>query len=93
MSKSGRIDIDFIKEFTNEKDIDLFLGPIDSDQERVWFEDGDSILLAHFMVRAGVFPSVSQARKNGWNKPIPKGFSQFIVGKNKALITILNIEE
>lgn len=51
------------------------------------FNDTES--LAHLMARAGIFPSVTLARKNGWNKPIPDGYSQFIVSKKKHTITVL----
>jgi hypothetical protein len=37
---------------------------------------------------AGVFQSVSEARKNGWNKPIEAGYSSYRVGKNKLLVCI-----
>ena len=50
---------------------------------------GNHETLAHIMTRAGLFSSVSQARKNGWDKPIPKGFTQYVVGKNKTRITTL----
>jgi len=50
----------------------------------------DTHCLAHIMFWAGAFPSVSQARKNGWDKPIPVGFSEFKVGKTKRRIFILN---
>lgn len=56
--------------------------------EAVEFDTGQT--LAHIMQRAGVFPSVADARRNGWNKPIPDGYSQFIVGKRKLRIFILN---
>lgn len=29
--------------------------------------------MAHAMAKAGVFKSVSEARKNGWNRPVEKG--------------------
>ena len=47
-------------------------------------------MMCHLMHFAGFFPSVSAARKNGWNKPIPNGFSEFTVGKGKKKIFILN---
>ena len=53
-----------------------------------WIED--HWLLAHIMHRAGIFPSVGIARKNGWNKPISKGFSEFTVGKSRKKVWILN---
>jgi hypothetical protein len=37
-----------------------------------------------------MFPSVGIARKNGWNKAIPKGFSEFTVGKSRKKVWILN---
>lgn len=89
----GPIDFDFIKINTSEKDKNLFLGPIDEDQSTVEFEINDKLRIAHFMAKAGIFPSVGQARKNGWDKPIPPGFSHFVVGKMKSKITILNIQE
>jgi len=49
----------------------------------------DHWLMAHVMHAAGIFASVSIARKQGWNKPIPRGMSEFTVGKNKTKIWIL----
>jgi hypothetical protein len=75
-----------------------FVSPSRSDKEvqEFWMNDVENTviqenwIMAHVMANAGVFSSVSQARKNGWNKPIPEGFSQERVGKRKTLITILN---
>lgn len=89
---SGRVDIDFIAKDTLRSDVELFLGPVSEDQEQIIFDPKRSIM-AHLIKETEVFPSVSQARKNGWNKPIPEGFSQFEVGKQKALVTILNIKD
>ena len=41
--------------------------------------------MAHLMVQAGAFPSVTMARKNGWNKPIPEGWSEAKVGKHTRI--------
>lgn len=87
----GRVDIDFIKEGTSKKDIDLFLGPVNENQEQV-FISFENKMLAHLMKEAGIFPSVSEARRNGWNKPIPSGFSHFVVGKKRSSIAILNLD-
>ena len=89
----GYIDYDFVLRGTTERDRDLFLGPILPDQNTVEFSNNDGLKIAHFMMQAGIFPSVGQARKNGWNRPVPSGFSHFIVGKNKSSIAILNILE
>jgi hypothetical protein len=45
--------------------------------------------MAHIMHSAGVFPSVKQAKSNGWDKPIPEGYSEFTVGKRKLKIYIV----
>jgi hypothetical protein len=41
-------------------------------------------LMAHAMHQAGAFPSVKEARKNGWNKPLAVG--SYTVGKKKRVI-------
>ena len=46
----------------------------------------DNALMAHAMAKAGIFKSISQARKNGWNKPIEKG--EWTVTKRKIKVTI-----
>lgn len=50
----------------------------------------DGWIMAHLLHHAGLFPSVTQAKKNGWDKPIPSGFDMFVVGKKKITITIWN---
>ena len=76
-------ELNFVHPSISDKDVELF-----------GFDDNVSIqehwLMAHIMVEAGLFSSVSNARKNGWNIPIPKGFWQKKVGKRKVLISILN---
>ena len=79
-------EINFLSPKVNDKDRDSF----GFDDENIILEDG--WIMAHVMHRAGVFPSVSQARKNGWDKPIPKGMSEFVVGKRKFRVWILNLE-
>ena len=76
-------ELNFVHPSISDKDVELFgFDDIVSIQEH-W-------LMAHIMVEAGLFSSVSNARKNGWNIPIPKGFWQKKVGKRKVLISILN---
>lgn len=87
----GPIDVDFVLKNTSENDRGLFLGPISSDQDIVEVDSFDSMLMAHLVAQAGIFPSVGQARKNGWNKPVPKGFTTLIIGKGKSKVTILNM--
>lgn len=38
--------------------------------------------LAHLFHRLGKFQSVGEAKKNGWDKPIPTGWNHFTIGKN-----------
>ena len=68
-----------------ESDKDLFFGPLE-DETFILIEDNWS--MANIMTMVGIFPSVTQARKNGWNKPIPFGFSDIRVGKTKTRVTI-----
>jgi hypothetical protein len=86
----GRVDIEFIRNTTPEKDVNLFLNPKSEGQERI-IMNFENKLLAHLMKEAGIFSSVSEARKNGWNRPIPTGYNEFVIGKKKSLVTILNI--
>ena len=84
--KNGN-EINFIHKETKESDLESF----GFDDENVLLEDG--WMMAHVMHRAGIFPSVGQARKNGWDKPIPEGMSHFVVGKRKLNVWILNLWE
>lgn len=77
-----------------------FVGPkFDAEKQRDLFLDDDVLTpfeehetMAHLMVRAGKFPSVSQARKNGWDKPIETNWQGITVGKgiNRVDIFIFN---
>jgi hypothetical protein len=70
---------------TQDADKDLFFGPIDGE---TFVEIKDGWIMAHVLAAAGIFPSVSQARNNGYNKPIAPGFSDQRFGKKKTRITI-----
>jgi hypothetical protein len=37
--------------------------------------------LAHLFTRLGKFSSVGEAKRNGWDKEIPSGWSHFTIGK------------
>ncbi len=89
-----RVEQNLSNEFT-------FLSPkVDHrDRDLMGFDDcgtGENIMIedhwimAHIMHKAGIFPSVGIARKNGWNKPIKEGFSELTVGKSRKKIWILN---
>ena len=78
----------FLSPKVPSKDRDLFGFDDCGTGENIMIED--HWIMAHVMHLAGVFPSVSIARKNGWNKPIPDGMSEFTVGKRKKKVWILN---
>ena len=77
-------EVNFLSPKVSNKDRDSF----GFDDENIMIED--HWIMAHVMHMAGVFPSVGIARKQGWNKPIPDGFSEFTVGKMKKKVWILN---
>ena len=79
-------EVNFVHPNNSEKDVEAF-GFTNAPN---CFHIEDNWIMAHIMHMAGVFPSVSIARKNGWNKPIPEGFSEFTVGKMKKKVWILN---
>ena len=50
------------------------------------FHIEDNWDMAHVMHVAGIFSSVEIGRKNGWNNPVPVGFSEFTMGKTGVWI-------
>ena len=89
----GRIDIDFINENAPIGDIYLFFGKHSDGEKILYFTNEQYMTIAHLMAKAGIFQSISEAKRNGWDRPIPEGFSTLTVGKNKSRITILNTGE
>ena len=79
-------EVNFLHPNVSDRDIELF----GFDGAKNCFHIEDNWLMAHVMHVAGIFPSVGIARKNGWNTPIPEGFSEFTIGKNKKKVWILN---
>lgn len=83
-----RHEINFVDPSVSDEDKLLFLGPFDK-------EDGEFVdiqpdwTMAHIMYRAGIFPSVKQAKSNGWNKPISLGYDENIVGKRGLRVITL----
>lgn len=39
--------------------------------------------MAHLLSRLGKFKSVGEAKRNGWDKPIPTGWFECSIGKGK----------
>jgi len=75
--------MNFVAKNTTEKDKKLFFG-----EDEVFIMIEDNWNMAHILHHAKIFPSVSQARKNGWNKPIPDGFNIITVGKKRIQLFI-----
>jgi len=79
-------EITFVKAGTTQADINMFIGDLNY---TIFYTD----ILGDLLAEAGIFKSKTEARKNGYNVPIPPGFTQKKYGKNKMVITILNIKE
>lgn len=84
-------EFNFITKNVSDEDKELFFGPLDGTEEFIEIES--HWILAHLLARASVFPSVSQARKQGANVSIPEGFTIMQRGKNQRQknIFILNL--
>jgi hypothetical protein len=78
-----------------QADLATFFGPQFNGLEDVFIVVPADATWAHVLAGIGCFPSVSQARKNGWNKPIEDGFTDtFKVGKaHRKFITALRPTE
>lgn len=79
-SGPNRIIFDFIKEGVTEEE---------ANEVGMSWETAIAIkehwTMANIASEMGLFPSVSQARKNGWNNPIEVGFSERgSLGKHKT---------
>lgn len=77
--------------FDPENDILLFTS-IEEDQagiipDVIHLEESDKSM-AHLLARIGKFGSVGEARRNGWDKPIPTGWNEFSVGKGKNRVDL-----
>jgi hypothetical protein len=77
-------DINFVSPDTDEFMFDTMFGPVSAGERFVLIQP--NFIMAHIVAEAGCFQSVSEARKNGWNKPIPTGLTNFVVGKKKIKI-------
>jgi hypothetical protein len=79
----------FISEEVTDFDKELFFGPLDGSEKFVII--GPNWNLANILKSAGSFTSLNQAKKNGWNRPIAKGWTDIVIGKLKREISILNM--
>jgi hypothetical protein len=89
-----RYEVNLIYEKISEYDRNLFLGPFDDNDGPILEFNDSHTTMSHLMSLCGCFKSISEARKNGWNKPIPSGYQELTFGKKRLKIYILNtIEE
>ena len=84
-------EFDFIvdNEHSRRSDAELFFGQ--TPEEVFWLDESKD--LWDILVICGLFPSRSQARKNGRAKEIPSGWTDQRMGKLKHRICILNVQE
>jgi hypothetical protein len=75
------------RNFVGPKHDEKYDSLIFSDEPVEKLEPGDGTI-AHLLVRLGKYPSVGQAFRDGWNKRIPTGFSEFHVGKGVKRLSI-----
>ena len=70
----------------SEEDIEALFGPLTGIEEFVAFDS--SVVWGHVLKALGIFPSVSQARKNGWEE-IECGFHEAIFKKKRKVLFVL----
>jgi hypothetical protein len=91
----GHINVVVENEHLLPGDLELFFGPQPEHLQDVFVMVPSGTTWAHVLAGIGCFPSISQARKNGWNKAIEDGFTPtFKVGKaHRKFITSLSAKE
>jgi len=85
----GHVNVVVDNEHLLPGDLELFFGPQPDHLQDVFIMVPSGTSWAHVLAGLGCFPSISQARKNGWNKPIDEGFTfTFQAGKaNRKFFT------
>ena len=71
----------------SEKDRELFLGPTFGFE--TFHEADDKFKYPQLLGKFGFFKSNGDARRNGWDKDIPEGYSEHSIGKLKKKLYIL----
>lgn len=71
-------------------EIELWFGPVQPCDVIIPL-DPQWTTMAHIMYHVGIFKSIGEGRRNGWDKAIPLGFTDLKVGKLRTRITIVNI--
>lgn len=83
-----RDEFNFVSADLSEEDIGTIMGPLEP-EDGPFVTIAETWTMAHIMHAAGIFPSVGQARRNGWDRPVPTGFSEFTVTKRRMKIFIM----
>jgi hypothetical protein len=73
-----------IMDNTNEKEVKIIF-----DDENYIVLEKDATM-ADIVTMAQIYDSKSRAKKDGWNKPIPSGYSEKKIGKFQTMIYIWN---
>jgi hypothetical protein len=87
---AGTHEVNFLAPGVSAADVEGFLGPVDREVDGPFVVMQPHWRMAHVMHAAGVFPSVAQARKNGWPDGVPLGYSEHTVGKRRLRVYVLN---
>lgn len=69
----------------SKKDIKSFFGPIDSNEVFLKLEESN---WGSLLKTLGVFPSATQARKNGWDKDVLVGWSEVRFKKQRVVVFV-----
>jgi len=81
-----------VNRHTSESDILHLFGELGGTPEPVEVFDVDCLDWTDIAVHCQFFPSKGQARKNGWEGPVPRGFGQRKFGKQGKGVWYFNPE-
>ena len=79
--------------FATGEDIECLFGDLNGNVEPVEIFPVNCLDWADVAVYCGFFPSKGQARKNGWDGPVPRGFGQRKFGKQGKCVWYFNPEK
>ena len=82
---SGFLCFNVIVGGVSRSDLRSFFGPLTGDEVFLHLEDTH---WANLLKTLGIFPSAGQARKNGWDKEIPVGFSEASFKKQRTVVFV-----
>jgi hypothetical protein len=82
-----------VNRHSTDEDIACLFGDLSGKIDIVQRMDADCLDWAEVAVLCGFFPSKGQARKNGWEGPVPRGFGQRKFGKQGRGVWFFNPED